>query len=287
MTSSPTRPSLSCPSLSPAQALNTTKSFMEAASNADIPRDGHIKKHALLNYGAIMAALLDSSAIDSQAQLSFAAPSVAYNLATSSSSLNHWPFYSVTGPRMLDFFVTGTALNNSTKEVAVSQATTKLASLIFAQQLLSPVQTLGHCAPCYHAPAHGHTYLGPLQNTLRYDLTDCAPNAHIAPFKKNQQLTVPRKELRSHVSMKDTTINDPGPNVVIIGQLDARKDTAKDTNQLPPSLKFDLANRTVLIASSIVEAVSNAMDTMKVIHNAVDSVHWTACRPSASTLTTS
>ena len=102
LTSSPTRPSLSCPSLSPAQALNTAKSFMEAASKADIPRDSHIKKHALLNYGAIMDALLDSSAIDSQAQLPLAAPSVAYNLATSSSSLNHWPFYGVTGPRMLD-----------------------------------------------------------------------------------------------------------------------------------------------------------------------------------------
>ena len=154
----------------------------------------------------------------------------------------------------------------------MSQATTQLASFIFAQQLLSPVQTLGHCAPFYHASAHGRTYLGPVQNTLRYDITDCAPNAHIAPLKKNQQLPVPRKELRSHVSMKHTTINEPGPNVVIIGQLDARKDTAKDTNQLPPSLKFDLANRTVLIAGSIVEAVSNAMDTMKVIHNAVDTV---------------
>ena len=147
----------------------------------------------------------------------------------------------------------------------MSQATTQLASFIFAQQLLSPVQTLGHCAPCYHTPAHGRTYLGPVQNTLRYDITDCAPNAHIAPLKKNQQL-------RSHVSMKHTPINEPGPNIVIIGQLDARKDTAKDTNQLPPSLKFDLANRTVLIAGSIVEAVSNAMDTMKVIHNAVDTV---------------
>ena len=75
---------------------------MEAASKADIPRDSHIKKHALLNYGAIMDALLDSSAIDSQAQLPLAAPSVAYNLATPSSFINHWPFYGVTGPRMLD-----------------------------------------------------------------------------------------------------------------------------------------------------------------------------------------
>ena len=272
LTSSPTRPSISCPSLSPAQALNTAKSFIDAASKADIPRDGHIKKHALLNYGAIMGALLDSGTIDSQAQLPLAAPSVAYNLATPSSFINHWPFYGVTGPRMLYYFVTGTVLDNSTKEVAVSQATTQLASFIFAQQLLSPVQTLGHCAPCYHAPAHGRTNLGPVQNTLHYNLTDCAPNAHIPPFKKNQQLPVPRKELRSHVIMKHTTINDPGPNIVIIGQLDARKDTAKYTNQLPPSLKFDLANRTVLIAGNIVEAVSNAMDTVKAIHNAVDTV---------------
>ena len=80
LTSSPTRPSISCPSLSPAQALNTAKSFIDAASKADIPRDGHIKKHALLNYGAIMGALLDSGTIDSQAQLPLAAPSVAYNL---------------------------------------------------------------------------------------------------------------------------------------------------------------------------------------------------------------
>ena len=72
--------------------------------------------------------------------------------------------------------------------------------------------------------------------------------------------------------MKHTTINDPGPNVVIIGQLDACKDTAKDTYQLPPSLKFDLANRTVLIAGNIVEAVSNTMDTVKAIHNALDTV---------------
>ena len=115
---------------------------MDATSKADIPRDGHIKKHALLNYGAIMDALLDSGAIDFQAQLPLAAPSVAYNLATPSSSLNHW----------LDYFVTGTALDNITKEVAVFQATTQPASFIFAQQLLSPVQTLGHCAPATMPP---------------------------------------------------------------------------------------------------------------------------------------
>ena len=43
--------------------------------------------------------------------------------------------------------------------------------------MLLVLKTLGHCGPCYHAPAHGRTYLGPVQITLRYDLTDCAPNA--------------------------------------------------------------------------------------------------------------